>query len=158
MLLVSVERGDALASDKLAGDRIVLGGDEGGERLQVDLLVEVGEFAPQEVDDAVGADGVDAGEQDEGAVAVRAGQAREVADVGSSRLGKVGGRRVMLAGATILEQPATGVVLVEAEDRIALEDLADDGRQAWPTDHDEVVAVQVQLATDGDVVGRGIKL
>jgi hypothetical protein len=46
---VSVERGDALASGNLAGERIVLGGDEGGERLQVDLLVEVGEFAPQEV-------------------------------------------------------------------------------------------------------------
>ena len=32
-LLVVVERGDALASDKLTGDRIVLGGDQGGERL-----------------------------------------------------------------------------------------------------------------------------
>ena len=83
-----VERGDALASDKLTGDRIVLGGDQGGERLQVDLLVEVGEFAPQEVDDAVGADRVDAGEQDEGALAVRAGQPRQVADVGGSRLGR----------------------------------------------------------------------
>ena len=82
-------------------------------------------------------------------VAVRAGQASEVADVGRLWLGKVGGRRVTLAGATILEQPATGVVVVEAEDRIALEDLADDGRQAWPADHDEVVAVQVQLAPMG---------
>ena len=70
---MSIERGDALAFDKLVGDRIVLGGDEGGERLEVDLLVEVGEFAAQEVDDAVGADRVDAGEQDEAAVAVRAG-------------------------------------------------------------------------------------
>ena len=84
-----VERDDALASDKLTGDRIVLGGDQGGERLQVDLLVEVGEFAPQEVDDAVGADRVDAGEQDEAAVAVRAGQPGQVTNVGGSRLGKV---------------------------------------------------------------------
>ena len=65
-----VERGDALASDELTCDWIVLGGDQGGERLQIDLLVEVGEFASQVVDDAVGADGVDAGEQDEGAVPV----------------------------------------------------------------------------------------
>ena len=151
-----VERGDALASDELAGARIVLGGDQGGERLQVDLLVEVSEFAAEVVDDAVGADGVDAGEQDEGAVAIRAGQPGQVADVGGSRLGKIRGRRITLAGAKILEQPAAGVVLVEAEDRIGLQHLADDGGQAWPADHDEVVAVQVQLATEGDVLGRGV--
>jgi hypothetical protein len=52
---VRVQRGDALASDDLAGVRIVVGGDQGGKRLPVGLLVEVGEFAAQEVDDAVGA-------------------------------------------------------------------------------------------------------
>jgi hypothetical protein len=155
---VLVERGDALASDKLTGDRIVLGGDQGGERLQVDLLVEVGELPPQEVDDAVGADYVDAGEQDEGAVAIRAPQPGQVADVSGSWLWKVRGRGVALAGAAILEQPAASLVLVEAEGRIALEDLADDGGQAWSADHDEVVAVQVQLAAEGDVLGRGVEL
>jgi hypothetical protein len=129
---VLVERGDALAADKLAGDRIVLGGDQGGERLPVDLLVEVGEFAAQVVDDAVGADGVDPGVQDEGAVAVRPREPGEVADVGRSRLGKVRGRRIALAGAAILEQPAASVVLVEAEGGIALENLADDGRERGP--------------------------
>jgi hypothetical protein len=84
-----VERGDALASDKLTGAGIVLGGDQGGERLQVNLLVEVGEFAAQEGDDAVGANGMDAGKQDEAAVAVRAAQPGQVADVGRSRLGKI---------------------------------------------------------------------
>jgi hypothetical protein len=81
---VLVERGDALASDKLAGGRVVLGGDQGGERLQVDLLVEVGELAPEEVDDAVGTDCMDAGEQDEGTIAVRTVQPGEVADVGGA--------------------------------------------------------------------------
>ena len=42
--------------------------------MQVDPLVEVGEFAAQVVDDAVGADRVDPGEKDEGAVAIRAGR------------------------------------------------------------------------------------
>jgi hypothetical protein len=88
---VLVERGDALAADKLAGARIVLGGDQGGERLAVDLLVEVGEFASQVVDDAVGADGVNASEQDEGAIAVRPREPGQVANVGRSRLGKVRG-------------------------------------------------------------------
>src|SRR5215212_12144878 len=50
-LLVLVERGDALASDDLAGGRIVLGRDQGRERLQVDFLVEVGQFAAEVVDD-----------------------------------------------------------------------------------------------------------
>ena len=70
----------------------------------------------------------------------------------------VRGRRVALAGAAILEQPAAVVVLVEAEDRIALEYLADNRREAWPADHDEVVAVQVQLATNRDVLGCGLQL
>ena len=52
-LLVLVERGDAFASDDLTGGRIVLGRDQGRERLQVDLLVEVGEFPAEVVDDAV---------------------------------------------------------------------------------------------------------
>jgi hypothetical protein len=155
---VLVERGDALAADKLTGDRIVLGGDKGGERLQVDLLIQVGEFVAEEVDDAVGADRVDAGEQDEGAIAVRTREPGQVADVGGLRLGKVRGRWVALAGAAILEQPAAVVVLVEAEGRIALEDLADDGGEAWPADHDEIVTVQVQLAAEGDVLGRGVQL
>jgi hypothetical protein len=99
---VRVEGSGALASDKLTGDRIVLGGDQGGERLEVDLLVEVGEFAAQEVDDAVGSDRVDAGEQDEGAIAIRPAQPGEVAHVGRSRLGKIRGRRIPLAGAAIL--------------------------------------------------------
>src|SRR4029450_9320566 len=51
-LLVLVERGDALASDDLAGGRIVLGRDQGRERLQVYLLVEVGELPAGGVDDA----------------------------------------------------------------------------------------------------------
>ena len=87
-------------------------------------LVEVGEFPAEVVDDAVRADGVDPGEQDEGAVAVRAGQPGQVADVGRSRLRKIRGRLVDLAGAAIPEQPAAVVVLVEAEGRIALEHLA----------------------------------
>jgi hypothetical protein len=92
----AVKAGDALASDKLAGDRIVLGRDlgrdQGGERLQVDLLVEVGEIPPQEIDDAVGSDRVDAGEQDEGAVAIRTTQPGQVAHVGRSWLLRIRGR------------------------------------------------------------------
>ena len=58
---------------------------KGGERLQVDLLLEVGEFAAQEVDDAVGPNRVDAGEEDQGAIAIRAPQPGQVADVSGSR-------------------------------------------------------------------------
>jgi hypothetical protein len=67
-------------------------------------------------------------------------------------------RLVDLPGAAILKQPAAIVVLVEAEDRIALEDRADDGGEAWSADHDEVVAVEVQLAAEGDVLRRGLQL
>jgi hypothetical protein len=73
-----------------------------------------------------------------------------------ARLGKVRGRPVALAGAAVPEQPAAVVVLVEAKDGVGLEQLADDGGEAWSADHDEVVAVQVQLTTDGDVFGRGV--
>ena len=30
--------------------------------------------------------------------------------------------------------------------------------EAWPADHDEVVAVQIQLTTERDVLGRGVQL
>ena len=56
-----------------------------------------------------------------------------------------------LAGAAIQKHPAASLVLVEAEDRVALKRLTDHGREARPADDDEVVAVQVQLATEGDV-------
>jgi hypothetical protein len=73
---------------------------------------------------------MDAGEQDEGALAIRTTQPGEVADVGRSRLGEVRGRGVTLAGAAILEHPAAGVVLVEAEGRIAREELTTTTRSA----------------------------
>jgi hypothetical protein len=70
-------------------------------------------------------------------------------------LWKVRGRRVAPTGAAILKEPAASLVLAEAEGRVALEDLADDGQEARPADHDEVVAAQVQLAAEGDVL-RGV--
>jgi hypothetical protein len=39
-----------------------------------------------------------------------------------------------------------------------LKHLADHGGEAWSADHDEVVAVQVQLTTERDVLGRGVQL
>jgi hypothetical protein len=54
---------------------------------------------------------MDAGEEEEGAVAIRTTQPGQIADIARPRLGKIRGRRVTLVGAAILEHPAASIVL-----------------------------------------------
>src|SRR5215207_1646041 len=156
-VLVEVERSDAATAGDAAGGRVEPRGDEGREPPDANLLIEIGQLAGQVVDDAAGADRVDAGEEDEAAVAVRTGLSRQVGDITGRLRGIVARRMVGVAGALVGQEPAA-VVAFELQHGVGLEHFGDERGDARAADHHEVVAVEVHIAPELDVLDLGAEL
>ena len=96
-------------------------------------------------------DRVDAGEEDEAAVAVRTGLSRQVGDITGRLRGIVARRMVGVAGALVGQEPAA-VVAFELQHGVGLEHFGDERGDARAADHHEVVAVEVHIAPELDVL------
>src|SRR5215217_9028717 len=141
-----------------AGDLAAVGvepaANDGREAAGADLAVQLLQVPLQVVHGPAVAGGVDAGEVQEGAAAVDAGQPPQVGVVG--RLAIITGRPVGGPGGVVDQVPAV-VVVGEAKVGVAGQHLGDDRGQAGTAYDHQVVAVQVDQAGRSDDLVVGVE-